>query len=109
MEKTEDAQTEAQKAAEPAATPEPKPQESKADHTDDEDFQNFFHGKLNPASKPQAAVAEASSDKKPEVGSIMRVAFFVTVVRNPKFSPDVHVHPWLFNTFKPLEDQTRIE
>jgi hypothetical protein len=110
MEKIEsEAQPESQKAAETVEQTEPKPQQSKADHTDDEDMQNFFHGKLKSASKPLAAAPEAPSTKIAEVGTIKRVAFFVTVVRNPKFSPEVHVHPWLFNTFKPLEDQTRIE
>lgn len=110
MEKIEsDAQSEPQKAAEPAEKAEPKAKESKADHTDDEDLQNFFQGKLNSSSKPQATVSEMPSAKLTEVGNIMRVAFFITVVRNPKFSPEVHVHPWLFNTFRPLEDQTRIE
>lgn len=81
---------------------EAKPEAAQAKAVDsDEEMDRMFGQKQG-----QTAASPVKTEKG---GKIVRTAFFVTVVRNPKFSPDIHIHPWLFNTFRPLEDQSRIE
>jgi len=102
---------EAANAEEAKIEPKPIEKTAKSDKkvdSDDEEMDRMFGKMPGKALNPEIPVASMAA-KDPKLGRIVRTAFFVTVVRNPKFSPDIHIHPWLFNTFKPLEDQTRIE
>ena len=99
---------EAAKAEEAKIEPKPIEKTAKKVDSDDEEMDRMFGKMPGKALNPEIPVASMAA-KDPKLGRIVRTAFFVTVVRNPKFSPDIHIHPWLFNTFKPLEDQTRIE
>lgn len=90
-----------------AEAPPAEPTQSKVLDSDEE-MDRLFRKQQEGAGKT-AASEPVKAAKGGKGGKVVRTAFFVTVVRNPKFSPDIHIHPWLFNTFRPLEDQTRIE